>query len=70
MKKYSITLDGHRTSISIESEFWSALKHIASRKECSIASIIKLVDEQRSTGLSTALRVYILKYFTSNSLNS
>jgi predicted DNA-binding ribbon-helix-helix protein len=62
MKKRSITIDGHRTSISLEDEFWDGLKFIAEQQQRPLIDLIKHVDEIRTTGLSSALRVYVLKY--------
>ena len=70
MKKRSVTLQGHPTSITLEDEFWSLLKQIAEIKNQSIASLIDQIDEQRlettSGGLSSAIRVYVLKWALSN----
>ncbi len=60
MNKYSITLDGHRTSISLEPEFWNALNRIAEKQRSSISGLIRTIDENRKTGLSSAIRVYVL----------
>ena len=65
MKKRSVTLKGHSTSITLEDEFWVELKRIASIQKISIAQLINDIDEQRleqgSGGLSSAIRVYVLK---------
>lgn len=63
MRKISISLSGHQTSISLESEFFDVLKQIAKKHNISIASIIKTIDEQRlpDTNLSSEIRVWILK---------
>lgn len=65
MKKRSVTLQGHPTSITLEDEFWVALKKIAEDRDQSVASLIDEIDEKRlettSGGLSSALRVFILK---------
>lgn len=66
MKKRSITIDGHRTSISLEDEFWDALKDIATQKHTHLATLITQVDNQRKTSLSSALRVFVLNYFKPN----
>jgi predicted DNA-binding ribbon-helix-helix protein len=59
--KRSITIAGHRTSLSLEDEFWSALKDIADRNDRSLAETIAEVDAARGDrNLSSALRVYIL----------
>ena len=64
MKKRSVTLQGHATSITLEDEFWDQLVSIAAEKNQSIASLIDQIDEDRlkttSGGLSSAIRVYIL----------
>ena len=69
MKKRSVTLKGHATSITLEDEFWVILKQIASDKNQSIASLINDIDEDRldnqSGGLSSAIRIYILRSLTS-----
>lgn len=66
MKKHSVTLRGHATSITLEDEFWVILKQIASTKGQSIASLIDEIDEKRldttTGGLSSALRVYVLNH--------
>ena len=63
VRKYSITLHGHRTSFSLEEEFFSALKGLAETRGQSLASLIAEVDDQRpgSYNLSSALRVFVLK---------
>jgi predicted DNA-binding ribbon-helix-helix protein len=62
--KHSATLHGHRTSFSLEDEFWSELKTIAKAKGMSLAGLITDIDDQRTSGsnLSSALRVYVLSY--------
>lgn len=66
MKKRSVTLQGHPTSITLEDEFWTILKQIAETKNQSIASLIDEIDERRleklSGGLSSAIRIYVLKW--------
>ena len=63
VRKYSVSLHGHRTSFSLEEEFYSALKDIASRRGLSLASLIADVDDERQAtyNLSSALRVHVLK---------
>lgn len=63
MRKYSITLHGHRTSFSLEEEFFTALREIAEGRGQSLASLIAQVDETREPGenLSSALRVFVLR---------
>lgn len=62
VRKYSVSLHGHRTSFSLEEEFFSALKAIAEKRGQSLAALIADVDESRGEGynLSSALRVFVL----------
>ncbi len=63
MHKISVSLSGHQTSISLESEFFEVLQKIAHERNTSVASIIKNIDEHRlpNTNLSSEIRVWILK---------
>lgn len=63
IRKYSVTLHGHRTSFSLEEEFFEALKEVAAARGRSLASLIAEVDEGRGEGynLSSALRIFVLK---------
>ncbi len=62
MKKHSIKISGHDTSITLEDEFWDALKEIAAKKGVSLNSLIAEIDAQRKGNLSSALRVFVLEY--------
>ncbi len=60
--KRSVTIAGHRTSLSLEEEFWTALKSIASQHHTSLADLIATIDEARGArNLSSATRVFILE---------
>jgi predicted DNA-binding ribbon-helix-helix protein len=63
IRKFSITLHGHRTSFSLEEEFHEELKAIAAAGGRSLAGLIAEVDEARDEqdNLSSALRVFVLK---------
>ena len=63
VRKYSVTLHGHRTSFSLEEEFFTTLKGLAEARGQSLAALIAEVDDQRpdSYNLSSALRVFVLK---------
>lgn len=63
MQKKSIQLTGHRTSISLEPEFWQALQQIAQQKNTSVRKLIIQIDNTRTSNLSSSLRVYILNKF-------
>lgn len=61
MKKRSVKIAGHATSISLEEEFWAVLKQIAEKRGVSLASLIGEIDAARAgSNLSSALRVYVL----------
>ncbi|MFZ4762897.1 MAG: ribbon-helix-helix domain-containing protein [Alphaproteobacteria bacterium] len=65
MKKYSINLQGHATSVSLEPEFWQELQTIAAARKLPISTLIAEIDANRidayGGNLSSALRVYVLK---------
>ncbi len=65
MKKLSVSLSGHQTSISLEEDFIDALHQIAEHDNISIASIIEDIDEHRNqnSNLSSAVRSYILRRY-------
>ncbi len=62
IRKRSISLQGHRTSFSIEDEFLAELKLIAGERKMSLASLIAEIDEARpvTSNLSSALRLFVL----------
>lgn len=61
LRRRSVTIAGHRTSVSLEDPFWDQLKGIAARRGISIAQLVAEVDKNRQTNLSSALRVFVLK---------
>ena len=65
MSKRSITIAGHRTSISLEPPFWQALTEIATDRGTSIAALVAEIDRARPdhTNLSAALRVFALDWY-------
>jgi len=65
--KKSITIKKHRTSISLEKEFWNALEIIAIQKSTTIERIISDIDLYRNTSLASSTRVFILQYFLQKS---
>lgn len=69
MGKHSIVIHSHRTSITLENEFWAALKIMADQQNRSVASIVTEIDDTRTTNLSSALRVHVLTYFMDNPSN-
>ena len=61
IRKRSVTLAGHRTSLSLETEFWDALKAAARADGLSLNALIGRIDQERSGNLSSAVRVYLLR---------
>jgi len=62
--KRSIVIDKHKTSVSLEDEFWSGLKSIAAEKHLTLSELITSVDQERQNGnLSSALRLYVLGWY-------
>ncbi len=62
MKKRSVRIAGHPTSVSIEEEFWVELKALAESRHTSLNDLIGEVDAARENkNLSSALRVFVLK---------
>ena len=64
--KKSITIKKHRTSLSLEKEFWDALKIIAKDKKCSVENLVAIIDAKRKTSLASSIRVYVLKFYWSD----
>jgi len=61
LEKHSVTIAGHRTSISLEKCFWRHLRTEAKRRGLSINEIVRLLDEARSGSLSGAIRAFVLQ---------
>lgn len=61
IKKRSVDIAGHRTSVSIEADFWDALQKIAERRKTSINALIASIDSTREGNLSSAIRVFVLR---------
>ena len=61
--KRSLTLNGHRTSVSLEDEFWHAFRALADAKGRPVNALAAEIDAKRGvdTGLATAIRLYVLK---------
>lgn len=63
-QKRSLTLRGHRTSVSLEEPFWKAFLKIAATDGQTINGLAAQIDETRGTdtGLATAIRIYVLEW--------
>jgi predicted DNA-binding ribbon-helix-helix protein len=63
MHKHSVVLSGHRTSVSLESIFWHALREIAEARGLSVNRLVETIDAGRTTNLSSAIRVFVLQNY-------
>jgi len=67
--KRSVRLAGHKTSVSIEDDFWNALKDISGRRHTTLSALIHEIDNQRNHGnLSSAIRLFVLNFYRSQVL--
>lgn len=57
----SVSLQGHKTSVSLENVFWRVLEQAVLSQNISLSQLIKQVDENRQGALSSALRLYALR---------
>ena len=60
IRKHSVILAGHSTSVSLEDIFWRELKLVAASEKRSLNNLIAEIDRKRQNNLSSALRVYVL----------
>lgn len=64
IRKRSVTIAGHRTSVSLEAAFWEALGEIAAARCMSVQALIGQIDSERAAqNLSSAIRVFVLACF-------
>lgn len=64
-KKRSLTIRGHRTSVSLEDPFWEALRDIAEERGMPVNRLTAEIDAARGaeSGLATAIRIYVLQHY-------
>ena len=60
VRKRSVKISGHATSVSIETEFWEVFRNIASKKKLSVNDLLSEIDKKRTSNLSSAIRIFIL----------
>lgn len=66
INKRSIVLAGHKTSICLEDQFWTALKDIAASRDMTLSNLVASIDSQRKHGnLSSAIRLFVLNHYRS-----
>jgi predicted DNA-binding ribbon-helix-helix protein len=61
--KHSLSLHGHRTSVSLEAEFWQAFRDIAAARGVALNALAAEIDDARApgVGLASAIRVFVLR---------
>ncbi len=63
IKKRSVVIAGHRTSISLENVFWDSLRTLASNGNKSVNQMVTDIDSKRTGNLSSAIRTFVLLSF-------
>ena len=63
IRKRSVKISGHSTSLSLEGIFWDALKEVAAGRGLSLNALIEEIDRGRGGNLSSAVRVYLLQHY-------
>jgi predicted DNA-binding ribbon-helix-helix protein len=67
VKKHSIIIDSHKTSISLEDIFWACVRQIARERATTVSALIGMLDAERNGGnLSSAIRVFVLDHYRNN----
>ncbi len=61
LEKHSVTISGHRTSITLELGFWRELSRLAESRNTSVNELVRQIDEARGGNLSGALRAFVLQ---------
>ena len=62
--KRSIVVAGHKTSVSLEDDFWAVLKEIASEDDLTLSELVGKIDSERELGnLSSAIRLFVLRSY-------
>ena len=63
MEKRSVTISKHKTSVTLEPEYWQIIDNISIEKGLSISGIIELIDrEKNGNNLASEIRIYALNY--------
>lgn len=64
--KRSIVIAGHKTSVSLEHEFWQGLKKIAGERQMTLSELVAWIDDElrgKNSNLSSAIRLFVLGEF-------
>jgi len=64
IEKRSVVIAGHKTSVSLEDAFWSALKEVAAQRDMTLSELVGAIDADREHGnLSSAIRLFVLDVY-------
>ncbi|WP_029014600.1 ribbon-helix-helix domain-containing protein [Niveispirillum irakense] len=63
VKKRSLLIAGHPTSVTLEEPFWAALKELAAKEDIAVNALVERIDAERTGNLSSAIRVFVLEAF-------
>lgn len=63
VKKRSLLIAGHTTSVTLEEPFWAALKELAAKEDIAVNALVERIDAERTGNLSSAIRVFVLEAF-------
>jgi predicted DNA-binding ribbon-helix-helix protein len=62
--KRSIVIGGHKTSVSLENDFWQGLKNIAAERKTTLSTLVAAIDKHHRHGnLSSTIRLFVLEYY-------
>lgn len=69
--KRSVVIDGHKTSVSLEEPFWTAVREITQARAMTVSSLLHEIDSNRANGnLSSTVRVFVLEYIRQNGIKA
>jgi len=63
IRKRSVIVSGHRTSVSLEEIFWETLAELAAERRISVNHLVTEIDRENPSNLSSAIRIHILQTF-------
>jgi predicted DNA-binding ribbon-helix-helix protein len=69
IRKRSVVIAGHRTSVSLEDIFWEQLQLLAKHQRLSVNALVESIDRDRAANLSSAIRVFVLEQLLDRAAN-
>jgi predicted DNA-binding ribbon-helix-helix protein len=64
VKKRSVVIQHHKTSLTLEDEFWECLKNIAHLRKTAVADLVNTIESERgNANMSSAMRLFVLNYY-------